>query len=97
MSEVRENRHIPKLQEQFAEGKINRREFLRYSTLLGMSATAAYAFVGKVTGQNFAAPAQAEEIPKGGTMRRWRADRSPTPACAGRPPGTPRNGPGPRR
>ncbi len=69
MSEVRENRHIPKLQEQFAEGKINRREFLRYSTLLGMSATAAYAFVGKVTGQNFAAPARAEEIPKGGTLR----------------------------
>ena len=34
-----------------------------------MSAAAAYAFVGKVTGQNFAAPARAEEIPKGGTLR----------------------------
>ncbi len=69
MTEARENCHIPKLREQFAEGKIDRREFLRYSTLLGMSAAAAYAFVGKVTGQNFAAPAQAEEIPKGGTLR----------------------------
>jgi peptide/nickel transport system substrate-binding protein len=69
MSEVRENCHIPKLQEQFAEGKMDRRDFLRYSTLLGMSAAAAYAFVGKVTGQDFAAPAHAQEIPTGGTVR----------------------------
>ena len=69
MTEARENCHIPKLQAQFAEGKIDRREFLRYSTLLGMSATAAYAFVGKVTGQNFAASARAEDIPKGGILR----------------------------
>ena len=69
MSEVRENVHIPKLKEQFAEDKISRREFLRYSTLLGMSATAAYAFVDKVTGQNFVAPARAQDIPKGGKMR----------------------------
>jgi len=69
MAEVRENVHIPKLREQFAEGKIDRREFLRYATLLGMSATAAYAFVGKVTGRNFAAPARAQDIPKGGTLR----------------------------
>ena len=68
MTEVRENVHIPKLQEQFAEGKISRREFLRYSTLLGMSATAAYAFVGKVTGQDFTAPARAQDIPQGGKM-----------------------------
>ncbi len=69
MSEGRENCHIPKLQEQFAEGKINRREFLRFSTLLGMSAAAAYAFVGKVAGRNFATPARAEEIPTGGKLR----------------------------
>lgn len=69
MSEERENGNIPKLKEQFAEGKINRREFLRYSTLLGMSATAAYAFVGKVTGRNFVAPAAAQDIPTGGTAR----------------------------
>jgi peptide/nickel transport system substrate-binding protein len=69
MTEARESCHIPKLQAQFAEGKIDRREFLRYSTLLGMSATAAYAFVGKVTGQNFAASARAEDIPKGGILR----------------------------
>ena len=51
MSEWREHSYIPKLKEQFCEGKIDRREFLRYSTLLGMSATAAYAVVGRVTGQ----------------------------------------------
>lgn len=34
-----------KLRENFAEGRIDRREFLRTSTLLGLSATAAYAFV----------------------------------------------------
>jgi peptide/nickel transport system substrate-binding protein len=69
MSEPRENCHIPKLQEQFAEGKMDRRDFLRYSTLLGMSAAAAYAFVGKVTGQDFVSPAQAQDIPRGGTLR----------------------------
>ena len=68
MSEERGHSYIPKLKEQFAEGRINRREFLRYSTLLGMSATAAYACVGKVTGQNFAVPAKAD-IPRGGSLR----------------------------
>jgi peptide/nickel transport system substrate-binding protein len=69
MTEEREHIHIPKLKEQFAEGKISRREFLRYSTLLGLSATAAYAFVGKVTGKSFVAPAKAQSIPQGGTLR----------------------------
>ena len=68
MSEERGHSYIPKLKEQFAEGRINRREFLRYSTLLGMSATAAYACVGKVTGQNFAVPAKAG-MPRGGSLR----------------------------
>ena len=69
MSEKREHPAIPKLKEEFADGKLSRREFLRYSTLLGVSAGAAYGFVGKVTGQSFAPPAQAADMPKGGTVR----------------------------
>ena len=42
---------IPELAEDLRKGKITRREFLRTVTLLGMSATAAYALVGKVTGR----------------------------------------------
>ena len=67
MSETREHPQIPVLKQQFAEGKIHRREFLRYSTLLGLSATAAYAIVGKVTGESFVQPARAQA--KGGNMR----------------------------
>jgi peptide/nickel transport system substrate-binding protein len=56
------------LKEQLCERRIDRREFLRYSTLLGMSATAAYAFAGKVTGEHYVRPAGAA-MPKGGTVR----------------------------
>lgn len=65
---VKEHCYIPKLKEQFAEGKVDRREFLRTSTLLGLSASAAYGFVGKVTGEAFVKPARAA-MPKGGTVR----------------------------
>jgi peptide/nickel transport system substrate-binding protein len=68
MTEMREHSYIPKLKEQLVEKKIDRREFLRYSTLLGMSATAAYAFVGRVTGETFVTPAKAA-MPKGGTYK----------------------------
>ena len=59
MDERREHSYIPTLKEQFAEGKVDRREFLRTATLLGVSAGAAYAFVGKVTGESFIRPARA--------------------------------------
>ncbi len=68
MSEPREHRYIPKLKEQLVEGRIDRRDFLRTSTLLGLSAGAAYGFLGKVTGETFTRPAQAAK-PKGGTLR----------------------------
>src|SRR5438445_4225546 len=42
---------IPTLKRQLVDRLIDRREFLRYAALLGMSATAAYAFVRKVTGE----------------------------------------------
>jgi peptide/nickel transport system substrate-binding protein len=68
MTEYKEHSYIPTIKQQFAEGKVDRREFLRTSTLLGLSAGAAYGFVGKVTGENFITPAKAA-IPTGGTIR----------------------------
>ena len=68
MSERRSDPNIELVKSQFAEGQIDRREFLRFACLLGMSAAAAYAFVGKVTGDSFVAPARAA-MPKGGTIR----------------------------
>jgi peptide/nickel transport system substrate-binding protein len=60
---------IPSLKRQLADGLIDRREFLRYAALLGMSATAAHAVVRRVTGEPFVAPAGAQTMPKGGTLR----------------------------
>ena len=68
MNDKYEHGYIPTLKKNFSEGKIDRREFLRTSTLLGLSAGAAYAFVGKVTGESFINPAKAD-LPKGGTIR----------------------------
>ena len=51
------------------QGVISRREFVRYCTLLGMSAGAAYMWAGKITGQPFAPPARAQDMPKGGTIK----------------------------
>jgi peptide/nickel transport system substrate-binding protein len=54
---------IPALTRQLKAGKLDRREFLRSATLLGLSAVAAYAAVGET-------PAQAQPaLPKGGTLR----------------------------
>jgi len=60
---------IPTLERQLADRQIDRREFIRYAALLGMSSTAAYAAVGRITGEPFAAPAAAQGLPKGGTLR----------------------------
>ena len=60
---------INKVKEQFVDGRMGRRDFLRYATLLGMSAAAAYAFVGKVTGVDYVPRARAASMPMGGTMR----------------------------
>ncbi|HEX9409073.1 MAG TPA: ABC transporter substrate-binding protein [Methylomirabilota bacterium] len=61
---------VPTLKRQLVEGQIDRREFVRYATLLGMAAPAAYAFVAKVTGAPLVAPAAAQgTLPKGGTLR----------------------------
>jgi peptide/nickel transport system substrate-binding protein len=60
---------IPTLKQQLADHQIDRREFLRYAALLGMSSTAAYAAVRRITGEPFAAPAAAQSLPRGGTLR----------------------------
>ena len=65
-----EHPFVPTLKRQLVERQIERREFLRYATLLGMAAPTAYAFVAKVTGEKLIAPAEAQgALPKGGTLR----------------------------
>ena len=64
MSE-KESRNIEALKRQYADGQINRREFIRFATLLGVAAPAAYAMVG----QPAPARAQTADMPKGGSLR----------------------------
>ena len=69
--------YIPELVENLRQKKIDRREFLRTSTLLGLSATAAYGIAGQITGQPFMRSASAA-AGKGGFM----APRGiPCPTC----------------
>ncbi len=63
-----EHIHIPRLKREFAEKKIGRREFLRLATLLGLSASAAYSYVGGPRGGRFAARAEVA-MPRGGKIR----------------------------
>jgi peptide/nickel transport system substrate-binding protein len=63
-----ENKHISTLRQWLVERKIDRREFLRSATLLGLSAGAAYAFANKVTGEPLVSAAYAQ-LPKGGVIR----------------------------
>ncbi len=66
--EKKEHHQIQKLKQQYSDKKINRREFLRTSTLLGLSAAAAYSFVGQLAGKAFASSA-GTAMPKGGTLK----------------------------
>jgi peptide/nickel transport system substrate-binding protein len=66
MSEKYPHPYIPKLVEQLGKGAIGRRDFLRRSVLLGLSAGAAYSLAGLPAPTN-AAPAA--ELPKGGALR----------------------------
>ena len=57
-------------QDLMLKGKMDRREFVRVATLLGMSATAAYGLAGELTGEGFAPAAHADDHgEKGGTLR----------------------------
>jgi peptide/nickel transport system substrate-binding protein len=57
--------HLQKLQAQLAAGKLGRRDFVRFATLLGLAAPAAYRMAGLAA----IPPARAEGIPSGGTVR----------------------------
>ncbi len=61
--------YVAELKEQLRKGEIDRREFLRTATLLGVSATAAYAMTGTITGQSFVSKAEAAAAKKGGNLR----------------------------
>ena len=69
MPDNQEHSYIPILKQQLADGKLSRREFLRFSTLLGLSAATAYTLAGKFPGEALIPSAQAAELPKGGTLR----------------------------
>ncbi len=65
-----DNRHIRTLSADLSQGRISRREFVRFAALLGMAAPAAYALAGKLSGQGAIPSAQAAgpALPKGGTL-----------------------------
>ena len=62
---MNEHPGIQNLKQWYSEGKLDRRSFLRHSTLLGLSAASAYAFVGL----EIPSSARAGTMPRGGTMR----------------------------
>jgi peptide/nickel transport system substrate-binding protein len=60
--------YIPELQEQYRTGAIDRREFLRTATLLGVSVSAAAAMVRRLTGQAWL-PSAVAAGKRGGNLR----------------------------
>ena len=60
--------YIAEMADDLRAGKVTRRDFLRTSTLLGLSAGAAYTLAGKITGQPFI-PAAHAQGGKGGILR----------------------------
>jgi peptide/nickel transport system substrate-binding protein len=60
--------YIPELEDDLRQGKISRRDFLWTSTMLGLSATSAYAIAGAITGRSIVPSAQAA-MKKGGVLK----------------------------
>ncbi|MEE4608000.1 MAG: ABC transporter substrate-binding protein [Desulfobacteraceae bacterium] len=56
---------VPELKKQFDQGKLSRRDFMRYTALLGLSATVA----GQLVGAVWPRPATAADIRRGGMLR----------------------------
>ena len=67
--DIIDNVNVKSLATQLSEKQISRREFVRYASLLGVAAPAAYALASKISGVPFISPAAAASLPKGGTMR----------------------------
>lgn len=62
--------YLPELADLLRQGRVGRREFLRTATLLGMSATAAYAMAGSITGEGVGVKSAMAQSPKsGGSLR----------------------------
>ncbi len=74
--------YIPELCEELRGGRVERREFLRVATLLGLSATVAYGLARSIDGGPAIGRAAAQETPKqGGTLRcSMRVQRMDDPA-----------------
>jgi peptide/nickel transport system substrate-binding protein len=62
--------YIPELVEQLEARRVDRRQFLRTATLLGMSAPVAYGIVGRVLGERAVPRARAQATPKQGGIFR---------------------------
>ncbi len=60
--------YIPELADELRKKNITRRDFVYTATMLGLSAGAAYAMAGKITGRPFA-PAAKAATGKGGTLK----------------------------
>ena len=61
---------IPKMCRYLEEGRVQRRDFLRTTTLLGLSAPVAYSLVGQITGDGIIPQARAQGTPRrGGILR----------------------------
>lgn len=60
--------YIPELKEELRRENISRRDFVWTATMLGVSASAAYAMAGKISGKPFVPEAKAASG-KGGTLR----------------------------
>ncbi len=61
--------YVPEMFDLYKRGKVTRRDFLHTVTLLGVSATAAYAFANKVDGLSLNPVRQAHAAQKGGVFR----------------------------
>ncbi len=65
----RQHPALPGLVEALEKHRVDRREFLRTATLLGMAAPVAYGIAGKVLGEPLIGTAQAQTPKKGGVLR----------------------------
>lgn len=68
MRNEREHSYLRTLKSQLADGKIERREFLRTATLLGLSAGAAYACIGEASADSVSLTDK-PNMPRGGNLR----------------------------
>ena len=60
---------IGKLKQQLSDKVMDRREFVRYAALLGMSVPTAYMWAGKITGETFIPAARADDMSTGGVIK----------------------------